>query len=95
MQRISDYEIINAIRHKLAILTQPRHFADEMKQKTFRIWDSDGNPKDIRASTIEFKKTKEGLLVTIDKNKKIKGVTALIEVSEPVAINRPPPVDED
>lgn len=59
--------------------------------KTFRIWLKDGEPKDIQADRIEFKKEKQGMLVRLftgKKAEKYKGVLALTEVMPPLIIER-------
>lgn len=59
--------------------------------KTFRLWTSDGEPKDFQADRVEFTKYKDGmkvLLFTGKKSVKLSGVLALTEVMPPIVIER-------
>lgn len=60
--------------------------------KTFRLWKSTGEPEDIKANRVEFKRAKDGLDVNLFTGlRKVinhTGVVAMTEVMEPRVVEK-------
>ena len=65
-----------------------------MKRK-FKIWNADGKPQTVEASTVVWSKEKAGLKIRFDKQKPITGIVCMIEISEPQVIEESPKWEDE
>lgn len=63
--------------------------------KTFRIWQSDGKPIEIKCESLTFKKEKGGLKIMPKGHKTIKGAVCIAEITAPEVVEIPKNVRDD